>query len=93
MGVTSRLDSKSPLLKLNLINKAKQIMDFAYEILQYSRKIKKKKYLCSILHREAGNKKSRIWETPNLLTDADSSTNIFFSAGVEKGADSYFWLD
>ena len=33
-------------------------------------------------------KKSRILETPNLLTDADSSIDIFVSAGVEKGADS-----
>ena len=28
--------------------------------------------------------KSRLQETPNLLTDADSSTNIFVSAGVNK---------
>ena len=28
--------------------------------------------------------KSRIWDTPNLLTDDDSSTNIFVSAGVKK---------
>ena len=32
--------------------------------------------------------KSRIRETSNLLTDADSSTNVFVSAGVKKGADS-----
>ena len=33
-------------------------------------------------------KKSHIRETPNLSTDADSSTNIFVSAGIKKGADS-----
>ena len=32
--------------------------------------------------------KKKIQETPNLLTDADSSTNTFFSAGVAIGADS-----
>ena len=31
-------------------------------------------------------KKSRIRETPNLLTNADSSTNICFSACADKGA-------
>ena len=31
--------------------------------------------------------KSRIRETPNLSTDADSSTNIFFPTGVKKEAD------
>ena len=37
-------------------------------------------------------KKSRIRETKNVSTDADSSTNIFVSAGVKKGADSiFFW--
>ena len=35
-------------------------------------------------------KKFRIRDTPNLLTDADSSTDIFVSAGVKKGADSNF---
>ena len=34
------------------------------------------------------NKKSGIRETPNLLTDSDSSTNIFVSIGVKRGADS-----
>ena len=33
-------------------------------------------------------KKSGIQETLNLSTDADSSTDIFVSAGVKKGADS-----
>ena len=33
-------------------------------------------------------KLSRIRETPNLLADADSSTNIFVSAGIKKVADS-----
>jgi hypothetical protein len=36
--------------------------------------------------------KTRIRETPNLLTDADSSTDIFVSAGVKKGADCIFFL-
>ena len=36
--------------------------------------------------------KSRIRETPNILTDVDSSTNIFISAGVKKGADRIFLL-
>ena len=36
-------------------------------------------------------KKSRIRELPNLLTDAESSTNIFVSAGIKKGADSMFF--
>ena len=35
-------------------------------------------------------KKYRIRETPNLMTDADRSTNVFVSAGVKKGADSIF---
>ena len=35
-------------------------------------------------------KKSCIRETPKLSTDADSSTDIFVSAGVKKGADSNF---
>ena len=35
-------------------------------------------------------KKSRIRETTNLSTNADSSTNIFVFAGVKKGADSFF---
>ena len=34
--------------------------------------------------------KSRIRETLNLLTTADSSTDIFVSAGVKKGADSIY---
>ena len=38
-------------------------------------------------------KKSRIRETPNLSTDADSSTDIFVSAGVKKGADMIFLGD
>ena len=33
-------------------------------------------------------KKSRIRETPNLLNEAESSTNVFVSAGVKKGDDS-----
>ena len=37
-------------------------------------------------------KKSRIRETPNLLTDADSSTDIFVTAGVKKGADRIFFF-
>ena len=40
-------------------------------------------------------KKSRTRETPNLSTDADSSTYIFGSAGVKKGGDSisyFFYL-
>ena len=37
-------------------------------------------------------KKSRIRETPNLSTDADSKTNIFVSAGVQEGADSVLFL-
>ena len=36
--------------------------------------------------------KSRIRETPNLSTDADSSTDIFVSAAVKKEADSIFYL-
>ena len=36
--------------------------------------------------------KSSIRETLNLSTDEDSSTNIFDSAGVKKGADSIFFL-
>ena len=32
-----------------------------------------------------------IWETKNLSTDPDSGTDIFVSAGVKKGADSYFF--
>ena len=35
-------------------------------------------------------KKSRIRETTNLSTDADSSTNVIVSAGVKKRADSIF---
>ena len=35
---------------------------------------------------QIGIKKSPIRETPNLQTDADSSTIIFVSAGVEKWA-------
>ena len=31
-------------------------------------------------------KKSRIWETPKLLTDADSSKASFFPAGVAAAA-------
>ena len=31
-----------------------------------------------------------IWETPNLSTDADSSTDIFVFAGIKKEADSIF---
>ena len=34
--------------------------------------------------------KSRIRETLNLSTNADSSTDIFVSAGVKKGADINF---
>ena len=33
---------------------------------------------------------SHIWETPNLSTDADSSTDIFVSAGVKKGLIAFF---
>ena len=36
-------------------------------------------------------KKSCIRATPNHLTDADSSTDIYVSAGVKKGADSIFF--
>ena len=36
------------------------------------------------------SKKSRIRETPNLSTDADSNTNIFVSAGIKKGANKIF---
>ena len=36
--------------------------------------------------------KSRTRETLNLSTDADSSTDIFVSAAVQKGADSIFFL-
>ena len=35
-------------------------------------------------------KKSRIRETENLTTDADSSTDVFVSAGFKKGADRNF---
>ena len=35
---------------------------------------------------------SCIRETLNLLTDADSSTNIFVSAGFQKGADGIFFF-
>ena len=34
-------------------------------------------------------KKSRIWETPNLSTDAASSTNILVSIGVKKGLTAF----
>ena len=34
---------------------------------------------------------SRTRETPNLSTDADSSTDILIFAGVKKGADSIFF--
>ena len=44
---------------------------------------------CRQQHKFQGQK-SRLWETPNLSTDADSSTNTFVSAGVKKGADSTF---
>ena len=33
--------------------------------------------------------KYHILETPNLLTNADSSTYTFFCAGVAKGADLF----
>ena len=36
-------------------------------------------------------KKSRIRETQNLSTDADSSTDIIVSAGVKIGADIFFF--
>ena len=36
-------------------------------------------------------KKSRIWETPTLSTDADSSIDFLVSAGVKKGAVSIFF--
>ena len=39
-----------------------------------------------------GSKRSRIRETLNLSTDADSSTDIFVSAGVKKGVESIFFL-
>ena len=35
-------------------------------------------------------KKSCTQETQNLLTNADSSNDIFVSAGVQKGADGIF---
>ena len=35
--------------------------------------------------------KSRLWETLNIWTDAESSTDIFVSAGVKRGADSNFF--
>ena len=38
------------------------------------------------------DKKSLIWETPNLSTNADSSTNTFFPVGIATGADSIFFL-
>ena len=37
-------------------------------------------------------KKSRLRETSNLSTDADSSTTIFVSAGVKKGAHNTYFL-
>ena len=37
-------------------------------------------------------KKSRIRETPNLSTDADSSTNTCFPAAAAKGAANHFVL-
>ena len=37
------------------------------------------------------DQKSCTQETPNLSTDADSSTNIFVSAGIKEGADSIFF--
>ena len=36
-------------------------------------------------------KKSRIRETTNLSTDADSRINIFVCAGVQKAADRIFF--
>ena len=38
------------------------------------------------------DKKSRIRDTGNLSTDADSNTNIFVSAGVKKGLIEFFVL-
>ena len=50
----------------------------------------KKTYLTLIKSSKFTNgpthKKSRTRETPNLSTNADSSTNVFVSAGVKKGA-------
>ena len=37
-------------------------------------------------------KKSRIQEKPNLSPDADSSTDIFVSAGVQKGDGSIIFF-
>ena len=37
-------------------------------------------------------RKCRIRETPNALTNAESSTNIFVSSGVKIGADSIFFV-
>ena len=45
---------------------------------------------CTVWASQLEYGKSHIWETPNLLTEADSSTNIFVSAGVKKGAHSIF---
>ena len=41
--------------------------------------------------REAFTKKSRILETQNLLTDADSSTNTFFPLATPKGLIIFFF--
>ena len=50
---------------------------------------KEKKIDCKKKEKE---KKSPIWETPNLLTDVDSSTNIFFSSGdCRLWTSSEFW--
>ena len=34
-----------------------------------------------------------VWETTNLLTDADGSTDTFSSAGVATGADSIYLIN
>ena len=44
------------------------------------------------MEKETLDKKSSICETPNLLTNADSSSDIFLSAGVDKGADSTYFV-
>ena len=43
-----------------------------------------------VLKDKEPEKKSRIRETENLTTDADSSTDVFVSAGFKKGADRNF---
>ena len=68
-------------------------MDVYKTVLCVSSKKVKKYKMCLLfcqLH-SITKEKSRIRQTPNLLTDADSSTDIFVFDGVKKRADSNFF--